>query len=588
MRKFIAAGLFGLALTGAAGAQEKPPLPAQPAAIAPVPVPLVQVSERRVALVIGNSKYKNTPALANPDHDASDVAESLKALGFEVIEGHDLEKASFDRSVREFAESLSGASAAVFFYAGHGLQVGGQNYLVPVDARLSTAVALDFEMVRLELVQRAMEREARTNIIILDACRDNPLARNLARALGTRSSSVGHGLAAVESGEGTLISFSTQPGNVALDGAGRNSPFADALLRHMSATGDDIAAVLINVRNDVMQATARKQVPWEHSALTARFYFKAPEPPKPAPPPGPTAEQQLEMLYWSTVKDSTNPAVIRSYLEKFPDGTFVPLARALIEQFEKQGEAEKAAKLEELKRIEAEQRRIDETKRAEEVRRLAADQRLEQLKRAEEQNRAEAARNSAELQQLSEKQKAAEAKQAEDLRKALEEARLAREAAQAAEKQRLAAIKGAEEARRALEASKAEAEKAIREIDQKPVPGEVKAAALSRQETQGAERSSGGGRYDGIWTIHNSGGSGCVSKSGSYNIQVENGRVKGLNKPGSGTVSASGHLSYTTQSTANGKPMPVSGTLSEKSGSGSYSVTGGRCTGSFIARKVSG
>jgi len=137
-------------------------------------------------------------------------------------------KGAFDAKVRDFAAALQGATVGVLFYAGHGLQVGGQNYLVPVDTKAETAAALDFQMVRLDLLQRTMEREAQTNIVFLDACRDNPLARNLARTMGTRSTEVGRGLAAAESGVGTLISFSTQPGNVALDGTGRNSPYAAA------------------------------------------------------------------------------------------------------------------------------------------------------------------------------------------------------------------------------------------------------------------------------------------------------------------------------------------------------------------------
>ena len=175
--------------------------------------------------------------------------------------------------MRDFATALQGADAGVFFYAGHGLQVAGQNYLVPVDAELTTAATLEFEMVRVDVVHRVMERQTSTNVLFLDACRDNPLARNLARAMGTRSAEIGRGLAPLESGVGTLISFSTQPGNVALDGAGRNSPFAGALVKHMSASNDDLSAILIAVRNDVMKETQRKQVPWEHSALTGRFYF---------------------------------------------------------------------------------------------------------------------------------------------------------------------------------------------------------------------------------------------------------------------------------------------------------------------------
>jgi len=225
-------------------------------------------AEKRVALVIGNSAYQHTPKLINPKNDATDMAAALKRHGFQVLDGFDLDKAELDKKIRDFASALSSAQVGVFFYAGHGLQVSGHNYLVPIDAQLSTASALDFEMVRLDLVHRTMEREAQTNILFLDACRDNPLARNLARAMGTRSTEIGRGLAHVESGVGTLISFSTQPGNVALDGTGRNSPFAGALVRQLSSTTDDLSAILIAVRNDVMKETQRKQVPWEHSALT--------------------------------------------------------------------------------------------------------------------------------------------------------------------------------------------------------------------------------------------------------------------------------------------------------------------------------
>jgi len=147
--------------------------------------------------------------------------------------------------------------------------VSGHNYLVPVDAKLESSSALDFEAVRLDLIQRIMENETQTNVLILDACRDNPLTRNLARSMGTRSGAIGKGLAAQESGAGTIISYSTQPGNVALDGTGkRNSPFAEALVKHLPSEGRDLSSILVKVRNDVMAATAKRQVPWEHSALT--------------------------------------------------------------------------------------------------------------------------------------------------------------------------------------------------------------------------------------------------------------------------------------------------------------------------------
>jgi hypothetical protein len=246
----------------------------------------------RLALVIGNSAYQHTPYLKNPRNDADDLAVSLERLGFTVIRGFDLEKPAMERVLQQFAAALHGAEAGVFFYAGHGLQVNGVNYLVPIDAQLASAAALDFEMVRLDAVQRIMEHEAATNILILDACRDNPLARNLASSMGTRSADVARGLAAVESGIGTLISFSTQPGAVSFDGTDRNSPFTAALLKQLASPGEDLSSLLINVRNDVMTSTRNQQVPWEHSALRAKFYFAALTPGQ-APvdtPPGPAKQ----------------------------------------------------------------------------------------------------------------------------------------------------------------------------------------------------------------------------------------------------------------------------------------------------------
>jgi hypothetical protein len=299
-------------------------------------------SEARVALAIGNSAYKYTPALENPTNDAGDISVALEKLGFQVITGIDLDKSGMERAIRQFAQSLGKSKVGLFFYAGHGLQVSGRNYLVPVDAKLDDASGLDFELIRLDLVQRTMERETKTNIVFLDACRDNPLARNLARSMGTRSTEIGRGLAAVESGVGTLISFSTQPGNVALDGKGRNSPFAGALVQQLLAGRGDLADMLISVRRSVMQATANRQVPWEHSSLTDRFYFTAPS--AAAARAGLSYAEQAELAFWNAVKDSKQPAVVRSYLEAYPDGAFVVVAKAIIDDLErKHGAAGKAA-----------------------------------------------------------------------------------------------------------------------------------------------------------------------------------------------------------------------------------------------------
>src|SRR5262245_35190648 len=211
--------------------------------------------QARVALVVGNSAYRGTPRLDNPRNDAADVGAALRRLGFHVIEALDLDKAAFDKAIGDFIAALQGGGTALFFYAGHGLLVSGQNYLVPVDAQLRSVAALDTELVRLEVVQHAMEGRAKTSLLFFDACRDNPLARGLARAMGTRSLEIGRGLAAVGGGVGTLTSFATEPEKVAYDGKGRNSPYSGALARQLHSSTDDLSAILIAVRSDVMRET---------------------------------------------------------------------------------------------------------------------------------------------------------------------------------------------------------------------------------------------------------------------------------------------------------------------------------------------
>ena len=232
-------------------------------------------AESRVALVVGNSAYQTTAPLSNPLNDARDIGAALKAAGFDVVEALDADKRKLDGALRAFTDKLAQADVALFFYAGHGLQVGLQNYLLPIDAKLERERDLEFEAVKLDFVLRQMEidREGRTTIVILDACRDNPLSRNLARSMGTRSASIGRGLAAASTGLGTFIAYSTQPGNVALDGEGRNSPFTSALVKQIGIKGRNLNATMIEVRKDVVAATAGRQVPWDHSALTGDFYF---------------------------------------------------------------------------------------------------------------------------------------------------------------------------------------------------------------------------------------------------------------------------------------------------------------------------
>ena len=235
------------------------------------PAPVAVNLGRRVALVVGNTDYKHTDPLTNPRNDAIELAASLRRLGFqEVIEGVDLDVGSLAGKVRDFSRSLKGADLAFFFYAGHGIQVNGLNYMMPVDAKLADESDVHAETIELNDVLKHMERQAKTNIVILDACRNNPLAGKLARSTGARTRSggvVGQGLAEVRSSVGTLIVFATEPGNVALDGTDKHSPFTAALLKHLETPNTDIAIMLRHVRDDVIDATKGRQVPWEHSSL---------------------------------------------------------------------------------------------------------------------------------------------------------------------------------------------------------------------------------------------------------------------------------------------------------------------------------
>jgi uncharacterized caspase-like protein len=254
----------------------------------------------RLALVLGNAKYEAVPALDNPSNDAADLAQALRRVGFEVIEQRDANREAMAKAVRDFSQRLRGADVALFFYAGHGLQMNGENYLLPVDARIETAADVRFNTINLSDIQQEMEGSGRANIIILDACRNNPFTEKLSR--GGRGATT-RGLGRIDAtGEGSLIVYSTQPNNVALDGAGRNSPFTEALLKYVGTPGLEVRQMISKVRGDVLQATDRRQTPWDSSSLVGDVYLAgAPamaasptQPPTvqntaPAPAPAPVA-----------------------------------------------------------------------------------------------------------------------------------------------------------------------------------------------------------------------------------------------------------------------------------------------------------
>jgi hypothetical protein len=229
----------------------------------------------RLALVIGNGAYVNAMALPNPPHDAAAVAKVLREIGFEVIEGTDLDRAGMERLIREFLHKAPSARVTLLYYAGHGMQVDGKNYLVPIDAKLAAPSDLAFEMLELDKVLAGLDDEARANIIVLDACRDNPLARSFASKLGaTRSAAVPAGLAAYATiGTGTLIAFATAPGQTALDGSDGNSPFTAAFIKHVRTHGIEVNQMLTRVRVEVASATKNRQVPWANSSLLGEVYL---------------------------------------------------------------------------------------------------------------------------------------------------------------------------------------------------------------------------------------------------------------------------------------------------------------------------
>jgi tetratricopeptide (TPR) repeat protein len=238
-------------------------------------------SERRVALVIGTGAYSSAGALPNPAKDAAAIARNLKSMGFEVSEGIDLNRADMTRVVGDFLRNATNAKIAVLFYAGHGVQIDGKNYLLPVDARIENGADLTADMTDLDTILAALDDQVRTNIVILDACRDNPTAKNVTQVAGvSRSVAVRSGLAAPSGlgkgasvGAGTLLAFATAPGQVALDGDGENSPFSSALSRHIGTPGLEVQQMLTRVRAEVVAATRNKQVPWSNSSLLGEVFL---------------------------------------------------------------------------------------------------------------------------------------------------------------------------------------------------------------------------------------------------------------------------------------------------------------------------
>lgn len=280
---------------------------------------------KRIALVIGNSHYLGAPALKNPVNDARDMARALRELGFEVIDAYDVGQRDMNRAIVRFGGKLNGDSVALFYYAGHGMQVRGKNYLLPIDAEIATENAVRAETVDVDSVLDQLTASP-LNIVILDACRNNPFER--------RWRSMGGGLAQMDAPQGTLIAYATAPGKTAADGEGRNGLYTQELLKAMQEPGVAIEQMFKRVRTQVGRLSGNQQTPWESSSLTGDFYFLQSPPssspqvfPLPQTTPNAAVREKMEFEIWQLVQARPSTDAYEDYLRKFPDGQYADRAR---------------------------------------------------------------------------------------------------------------------------------------------------------------------------------------------------------------------------------------------------------------------
>ncbi|MCV9937212.1 caspase family protein [Boseaceae bacterium BT-24-1] len=283
-------------------------------------------SDRRVALVIGNSTYKTVPALPNTENDATDVAAALRANGFEVIEGRNLDRRGMGEALGRFARAADGAEAALFYYAGHGLQFRGENYLVSTDSAPSDEFGIPFETTRVADVIEALGHAVGTRILILDACRNNPLADRLARNNRTRDIGANRGLARINQSQGMVVAYATQANDVAADGIGRNSPFTSAFVEQLREPGLEVGQLFRRVAVEVNKKTGGRQTPELAISLLGDFYFN---------------RSESDVQAWARVRDSSAPLEFRSFLERYPRSLLADAAKARLDIVER-GEREEA------------------------------------------------------------------------------------------------------------------------------------------------------------------------------------------------------------------------------------------------------
>ena len=304
-------------------------------------------SGKRVALVIGNGAYQNAPKLDNATFDARAVAAAFRKLGFQVVDGYDLDVEQMRAKVSEFSADLPDAKSAVVYYAGHGISVDEENYLIPTDIVLKSPTDLDLGAISVSLILRQMKREDRVNVVVLDACRDNPFAEALARSK-TRSIVGERGLSRIDGdlARGTLIAFASDPKSTALDGPpGQHSPFTKAFLDHVFDPGVSIDTVMSRVRTEVWEKTHHGQLPWVNTSLIGDYALN-PEPARAQTVVAATAASQLvperqsqEDLLWESAEHSNLRGDYQAYLDAFPNGFFARMAKNRIAALENPGVA---------------------------------------------------------------------------------------------------------------------------------------------------------------------------------------------------------------------------------------------------------
>lgn len=303
------------------------------------------MADARVALVIGNGDYEgDLGKLKNPANDAALMADTLQQLGFDVVLVENADQKEMKRAIRDFGQKLRGTGGngiGLFFYAGHGVQVEGENYLLPIGAQIEAEGDVELEAVSATSVLSQMQFAGNAvNLVFLDACRNNPLTRSFRS--GAR------GLARVDAPRGSFVGYSTAPGDVSVDGSTENSPYTLALVDALKTPGTSIEEAHRAVRAKVLAATNQRQTPWDSSSLTGPVILakaaetEAPAPAAvvaPAPTPVPAApstggNQQAELLFWDSIKNSDNPATFDAYLKQFPNGVFAGLAQAKLDELQ--------------------------------------------------------------------------------------------------------------------------------------------------------------------------------------------------------------------------------------------------------------